>query len=388
VTVIDAIAPTAICQDVTVSLDANGNGSTTAAAVNNGSSDNCGVASLSLSQTAFNCTHLGNVSVTLAVSDASNNASSCTATVTVIDAIAPTAICQDVTVSLDANGNGSTTAAAVNNGSSDNCGVASLSLSQTAFNCTHLGNVSVTLAVSDASNNASSCTATVTVIDAIAPTAICQDVTVSLDANGNGSTTAAAVNNGSSDNCGVASLSLSQTAFTCTHLGTNSVTLTVSDASNNTSTCTATVTVVDAIAPTAICQDVTVSLDANGNGSTTAAAVNNGSSDNCGVASLSLSQTAFTCTHLGTNSVTLTVSDASNNTSTCTATVTVVDAIAPTAICQDVTVSLDANGNGSTTAAAVNNGSSDNCGVASLSLSQTAFTCAHLGNVSVTLAVK
>jgi hypothetical protein len=387
VTVIDAIAPTAICQDVTVSLDANGNGSTTAAAVNNGSSDNCGVASLSLSQTAFNCTHLGNVSVTLAVSDASSNPSSCTATVTVIDAIAPTAICQDVTVSLDANGNGNTTAAAVNNGSSDNCGVASLSLSQTAFNCTHLGNVSVTLAVSDASNNSSTCTATVTVIDAIAPTAICQDVTVSLDANGNGSTTAAAVNNGSSDNCGVASLSLSQTAFTCTHLGTNSVTLTVSDASNNTTTCTATVTVVDAIAPTAICQDVTVSLDANGNGSTTAAAVNNGSSDNCGVASLSLSQTAFTCTHLGTNSVTLTVSDASNNTTTCTATVTVIDAIAPTAICQDVTVSLDANGNGSTTAAAVNNGSSDNCGVASLSLSQTAFTCTHLGTNSVTLTV-
>jgi hypothetical protein len=43
--------------------------------------------------------------------------------------------------------------------------------------------------------------------------------------------------------------------------------------------------------------------------------------------------------------VTLTVTDANGNTSTCDATVTVEDNIAPTAICQNITVQLDATGN-------------------------------------------
>ncbi|MEZ5006911.1 MAG: hypothetical protein R2753_02035 [Chitinophagales bacterium] len=67
----------------------------------------------------------------------------------------------------------------------------------------------------------------------------------------------------------------------------------------------------------------------------------------------------------------LTVTDNNNNVSTCTATVTVEDNVAPVATCQDVTVQLDASGNGSTTATAVDNGSSDACGIAS----QTDFVC-------------
>ena len=81
----------------------------------------------------------------------------------------------------------------------------------------------------------------------------------------------------------------------------------------------------DNTAPTANCQNVTVSLDATGNGSTTAMAVNNSSTDDCSPSdlSLSLSQTAFTCADLGVNNVTLTVADAKGNESTCMAMVTV-----------------------------------------------------------------
>ncbi|MBK9329266.1 MAG: hypothetical protein IPM95_08115 [Sphingobacteriales bacterium] len=43
--------------------------------------------------------------------------------------------------------------------------------------------------------------------------------------------------------------------------------------------------------------------------------------------------------------------------------------------CQNVTVQLDNTGNGSTTAAAVDNGSSDACGI-SLALSKTTSTAA------------
>ena len=65
----------------------------------------------------------------------------------------------------------------------------------------------------------------------------------------------------------------------------------------------------------------------------------------------------------GTYDVTLTVTDVNGNVSTCTATVTVQDNVPPVAVCQDVTVQLDAAGNGSVTAAQVNNGSSDACGI-------------------------
>ncbi|MBK9329263.1 MAG: hypothetical protein IPM95_08100 [Sphingobacteriales bacterium] len=150
----------------------------------------------------------------------------------------------------------------------------------------------------------------------MAPIALCQNVTVQLDNTGNGSTTAAAVDNGSSDACGI-SLSLSKTAFNCGNVGANAVVLTVTDVNGNTSTCGATVTVEDNVAPIALCQNVTVQLDNTGNGSTTAAAVDNGSSDACGI-SLSLSKTAFNCGNVGANAVVLTVTDVNGNSSTCT----------------------------------------------------------------------
>jgi uncharacterized protein YrzB (UPF0473 family)/uncharacterized membrane protein len=383
----DNVAPVAICQDVTVQLDVTGNGSTTATAVDNGSSDACGIASLVLSQTAFVCSEVGTNTETLTVTDFNGNVTTCTAIITVEDNIAPVAICQDVTVQLDATGNGSTTAAAVDNGSSDACGIASLVLSQTAFVCSEVGANTETLTVTDVNGNVTTCTATITVEDNVAPVAICQDVTVQLDATGNGSTTATAVDNGSSDACGIASLVLSQTAFVCSEVGANTETLTVTDVNGNVTTCTATITVEDNVAPVAICQDVTVQLDATGNGSTTATAVDNGSSDACGIATLVLTQVNFACSEVGANTETLTVTDVNGNVTTCTTTITVEDNVAPVAICQDVTVQLDATGNGSTTATAVDNGSSDACGIASLVLSQTAFGCSEVGANTETLTV-
>src|ERR687888_59602 len=157
----------------------------------------------------------------------------------------------------------------------------------------------------------------------VAPTAVCKDITVQLDASGHATITAVQIDNGSTDASGIASLSLSQTNFDCTTIGTNTVTLTVTDNNGNRSTCTATVTVVDTVAPTAVCKDITVQLDASGHATITAVQIDNGSTDASGIASLSLSQTNFDCTTIGTNTVTLTVTDNNGNSSTCTATVTV-----------------------------------------------------------------
>ena len=345
-TVEDNVAPTAVCQDLTVQLDASGAATITAAQIDNGSSDNCGIASISLDETMFDCADVGANTVTLTVTDVNGNSSTCSATVTVEDNVAPTAVCQDLTVQLDASGAATITAAQIDNGSSDNCGIASISLDETMFDCSDVGANTVTLTVTDVNGNSSTCSATVTVEDNVAPTAVCQDLTVQLDASGAATITAAQIDNGSSDNCGIASISLDETMFDCADVGANTVTLTVTDASGNSSMCTTTVTVEDNTNPTAVCQDITVSLDGTGSAIITANDVDGGSSDACGIATLEIDVNSFTCADLGSNDVVLTVTDNSGNTSTCTASVTVEDNEAPVLTCvADPTVTINQSNN-------------------------------------------
>ncbi|MBI5914959.1 MAG: T9SS type A sorting domain-containing protein [Bacteroidetes bacterium] len=77
-------------------------------------------------------------------------------------------------------------------------------------------------------------------------------------------------------------------------------------------------------APVALAANLTVTLDATGSATITPAMVDGGSTDNCGIASMTLDVSDFTCADVGENTVTLTVQDAAGNTSTATATVTVV----------------------------------------------------------------
>ena len=88
---------------------------------------------------------MGANSVTLTVTDNNGNVSTCDATVTVEDNVNPTAVAQNLTVQLDASGAGSITAAQANNSSTDACGIASLALNQTDFDCSHVGANTVTL---------------------------------------------------------------------------------------------------------------------------------------------------------------------------------------------------------------------------------------------------
>lgn len=306
----------------------------------------------------------------------------------IIDSEAPTANCQDITVDLDGAGNGSTSANQVDNGSTDNCSIASKSLSTTSFTCSDLGTNPVTLTVVDPNNNQNTCSAIVTVENNNPPQASCQNVTVQLNSNGEGATTATAVNNGSMATCSTPSLSLNISSFNCTDVGGNSITLTATDTGNNlTATCLATVTVVDNLAPTANCQPFTIQLNANGEGSITTANVDNNSNDACGIGNLSLNKTAFNCSNVGSgNTVVLTVTDNNTNTATCSTTVTVTDNIPPNALCKDVTIQLDANGNGSIDASDINNGSNDACGIASTAVNPSTFNCQQLNN-TVTLTV-
>ncbi|MDB4584636.1 HYR domain-containing protein, partial [Draconibacterium sp.] len=336
VTVTDNEDPTALCQNITVQLGATGNVSISESDIDNGSYDACGIAGMILDITSFDCTNVGNNTVTLIVTDNNGNTATCTSTVTVEDNTNPTAVCRNITVQLDATGNANIVAADVDNGSSDICGIASMSVSPNSFNCTDVGDNTVTLTVTDNNGNTSTCTSTVTIEDNINPTALCKDITVQLDATGNATIIAADIDNGSSDNCGIASMSVSPSSFDCTGTGNNTVTLTVTDDNGNTSTCTSTVTVEDNVSPTAVCQDITVQLDAAGVATITANDIDNGSSDNCAIANLSIDINSFNCTNLGDNTVTLTFTDNSGNTSTCTSTVRVRDDNFPVTITANV----------------------------------------------------
>lgn len=299
--------------------------------------DNCGIASIVNDYTgtadASGFYPVGTTTVTFTVTDIYSNVSTCSFDVVVTDNEAPTAICQNVNVFLDAAGTASITPADIDNGSSDNCGIASLVLSQTDFTCADVGVNTVTLLVTDVNGNTATCSADVSVFDNIPPTALCQNITVELDATGNATITTADIDNGSFDNCGIDSLSLSQTAFDCNDLGPNVVTLTVTDVNGNVSQCTAIVTVEDNIAPTALCQDITVYLDDDGDASITPADIDNGSFDNCTIVSTTLDVTAFDCSNVGANTVVLTVEDQSGNIGTCSAVVTVLDTTRPEIIC-------------------------------------------------------
>jgi hypothetical protein len=82
------------------------------------------------------------------------------------------------------------------------------------------------------------------------------------------------------------------------------VTLTATSTLGSIATGTATVTVKDDFAPVAKARNVIVQLDDRGNATTTAELINNDSTDACGIKSLVLSKTAFTCKNSGDNTVT------------------------------------------------------------------------------------
>lgn len=265
----------------------------------------------------------------------------------------------------------------IDNGSTDaTYGLASFDVDIASFNCSDIGANTVTLTVGNNNGGVTACTSTITVEDNEDPVAVCQNFSVDLDATGNATVAASSVDNGSSDNCSV-SLSLSPSTFNCSNVGANTVTLTATDPAGNTDDCTATVTVNDATLPDAQCQDHTLVLNGSGSATLTVANINNGSSDNCAISTMSLSQTAYNCSNIGANTVTLTVNDVNGNSNSCTATVTVEDNQTPTINCpgNQIVCSTDASG-ATVTYTAVTG--SDNC---TFNIAQTDASGLTSGNV-------
>ncbi|MBX2875621.1 MAG: HYR domain-containing protein, partial [Saprospiraceae bacterium] len=352
VTIADILGPEIIhCRDISIELDEEGTYTLTNSDIQQAfqTREVCLSAPNDVSQVQFDfdCTDLGQtIPMTIVGRDYHGNTSECDFSVTVNMAAdgVPTAVCQDVTVELsDGSYSNELLASLIDGGSTSSCGL-ELSVSNTSFHCSNVGDNAVTLTVTNEIGNTSNCQATVTVLDKEAPSAICQNITIQLDENGLATTTATAIDNGSSDDCGLANLSLNQAAFSCEHIGDNSVTLTVTDNSGNANDCQATVTVQDPVDPIALCQDITVDLDEDGQAAIAVAQIDNGSNDACGIAALELDKTNFDCSDVGTQTVLLTATDENGNTASCQASVTIQDVTPPILFCLEGEVNLDADG--------------------------------------------
>jgi hypothetical protein len=325
VTVTDVTPPVIICKPFIANLDASGNVSIVPSNVYQSGSDNCGVVNLvSVVASSFNCSNVGNNLVTLTANDGNGNTATCSATVTVRDVTPPVAKCKNVTANLGVNGTVTVLATAVNNSSTDNCSITFM-LSPNTFNCSQIGMQTVTLTATDPGANTSTCTAKVTVQDISAPVAKCKNPTIFLNDLGQATLSVTQVDNGSTDNCGIGSRSISKTSFNCSEIsGTNPVTLSLTDVNGNSSSCLAYVTVKDAIAPTAVCEDVTVGLGPSGFVVVYGADLASNSTDNCSVWSYLPSAKVYSKSNLGPNNLTITVKDWSGNASTCVSVVTVI----------------------------------------------------------------
>jgi hypothetical protein len=291
------------------------------------------------------------------------NVGSCTTEVTITDNIPPDAVCSTNPVEVELNNDGEyqLTGAdleAIGSASKDNCtpdAELMFSVSRGTFNCEDADQiVEIEFYVTDESTNVDTCNAEISVIDNIPPVANCNNITVYLEGDGTYELTEAdltALSIGTTDNCSDEfEITASQDNFQCQmNLGDNSVLVTVEDAYGTNSTCMATVTVIDSIAPTAVCNDITVNLFTTGIITLSNAHINSiaaGSSDNCAI-NFSVNMNSFTCANTGDNPVLLTVTETVGNQlqDTCTATVTVNDVLPPDiGSCNNITITLDTDG--------------------------------------------
>ena len=434
VTVNETQPPNAVCTapgTVTITLDNAGAASVTPMMINNGSTDNCGIAQIIATPLSFDCNAIGAPqTVTLTVEDFAGNTATCTTTINVIDNTPPVLQCPNsVTVSSDpltctksVPGLGMTLETVLANlgpgeyyDNSFACGfptphreyainggpfqtpISGLSTFQfpTGVN-------NVIIRIKDASNNFTTCSFTATVQDLVAPTynGVGQAAGTTITANANLGGCLALVNwtppqfdESCSPPVTVLSSHIPGSFFL---FGNTVVTYTATDAAGNVRTHSFNINVVDTQNPVAKCKDITVSLDAFGTVTVPASAIDAGSTDNC-FFTYTIPSYTFNCGNLGLNTRTMTIVDGQGNSASCEAVITVEDNIPPVASCAVIPfIDLDANGMATLNATTLNGGSTDNC-PSSLSFTLSvdgspyapsyAFVCDDLGIRTVILRV-
>ncbi|WP_431135329.1 BspA family leucine-rich repeat surface protein [Psychroserpens mesophilus] len=303
---------------------------------------------------------IGTTTLEYTANDGLGNTSVCSFTITVIDNEAPTITCPSAVV-VNADTNCEITSVTLGTPTTnDNCGIATVTNNLAAQLPLPVGNHTVIWTVTDNAGLTNTCTQQVTVIDNTAPVITCPtpNPIYNTDAGECDATLSFTVT--ATDFCNaspIISYEVSGTPISFPYdfpIGTTTVDVTADDGNGSTSTCSFDVVVEDNEAPIAICQPITISLDASGNASIAEDAINNSSTDACGSLSFDTNITDFDCSDIGTNNVTLTVTDSYGNSSTCNTTVTVLDNVQnatatitstpASPICQGQSVTFTASG--------------------------------------------
>ncbi|MFC5195751.1 LamG-like jellyroll fold domain-containing protein [Bizionia hallyeonensis] len=279
--------------------------------------DNCGGTVTVTNDATLPISTQGTTVVTWTYDDGNGNTSTQTQNVVIDDVTAPiadiatlanvTAECEVATLTAPT--------------ATDNCGGTVTVTNDASLPITTQDTTVVTWTYDDGNGNTSTQTQNVIIDDITAPTpdiATLANVTAQCEVTTLTAPTA-------TDNCGGTVTVTNDATLPISTQGTTVVTWTYDDGNGNASTQTQNVVILDTTAPNAVCQNFTVTLDEFGNATISETDIDNGSTDNCGVQSISLNNTIFDCSNLGANTVTLTVRDLSGNVSTCTATVTVLD---------------------------------------------------------------
>lgn len=347
ITPTDLTAPVVTCPgDQTEDFDANCQFTlpsyTTLASVY----DNCDVPPFSITQSPAAGTLIsGQTTITLSVTDAAGNTGSCTFDVIPNDAIDPTITCPgNQTPSFDANCQytlldytGLATAA-------DNCDPSPVVTQSPAAGTVISVNTTVTLTVTDASGNSSTCTFSVIPQDVTPPSVSCPPAQeVSFNANCEFTlpdyTGLATI----SDNCDATPFITQSPGIGTTISGTTTVTITATDDAGNSASCTVSVIPYDDIDPTISCpgdqlEDFTASCQfvlPDYTGLATAA-------DNCDANPAVTQSPAAGTTISGLTEITLTATDANGNNASCTFDVVPNDNTPPAVSCPaDMAVSYN-----------------------------------------------
>ncbi|MBT3647922.1 MAG: T9SS type A sorting domain-containing protein, partial [Flavobacteriales bacterium] len=384
-------APTTMNASASVDTSASCSGSSDGVATANGSGGSIPY-SYNWSNGDSTATATGLTSGTHTVTVTDNNGCTDTAMVNMgtLDTVGPTQITHAFqTYYLDSTGSVIIAVANVDSASTDVCGIDTMYLSQYSFDCGDVGVNSVTFTAEDEAGNVSSITVPISIIDSQPPVVLANwMISVHLDSAGMVTINADTVDSASYDNCGIQSMWLSDSVFSCADTATlNVVTLYVQDGSGNVDSTTCNILVIDSMPPSVIPHNtITYHLDSTGNVAFDRDTVDSATYDNCGIAARYLSDSIFSCSDTGTiNYVTLYARDRSGNVDSAIVEVIIVDSQPPSVVAHSwILVHLDSTGMVVFDRDTVDSATSDNCSISARWLSDSNFTCADTGWNTIT----
>jgi hypothetical protein len=325
----DTVPPVVFVTDFLISLDDNGKVNLLPEYFVTAALDvECEIASLVVEPSSFECGDVGTHVVNIIATDLNGNVTVKPADLVIVDNAFPILSCpSNLTVGLcDAIINYPDPTV------TDNCPVDQGLIVQTSGltpgSLFPVGTTLQTYTYTDDNGNTGNCSFSFTVLDlpsiveTVSPADCPSDCSgkAILNISGNAQPYSVEWSSGSTD-------------LTQTNLCPGVYSYTITDGADCKTVFSLTVAAVDDEAPVLNLQLAVANLDANGQVVLDPAIFDNGSSDNCGIASWTVFPDAFDCSDIGTHTVTLTAADSSGNSSSKNVQVVIADNTPPTLTC-------------------------------------------------------